>query len=319
MKNAIFLKTWVIALSIAFFGITSCTEEAKFDLNGKVINSTQNGVKNATVELLSGTQVVETATTDVNGNYILKAKEGSYQLRVTATGYNATVESIDLTGNQEKNVTLLGSATVMGRVLDSQSGQGIGNAAVKLNRSVGDKTSDAGYEIIVYTNLLGYYTINYCPVGTLVGIIEIENFLPREVLFNVTEGSNNIGDQTVVSPPQEGQLRIVLTWGATPSDLDSHLTGPNSLGGRFHVYYSNKVDGGAELDLDDVSSYGPETITIKQLRDGMYRYSVHNFSNQYSNGGQGIYDSPAKVEVYNSTGLIYSYLAPVFPANGGNT
>jgi hypothetical protein len=93
---------------------------------------------------------------------------------------------------------------------------------------------------------------------------------------------------------QANEARIILTWGENPSDLDSHLTGPepglaessSNDQDRFHVWFANRNanDGVANLDVDDVTSFGPETITIKPptgsstLRPGIYRYSVHHWS-----------------------------------------
>lgn len=55
-------------------------------------------------------------------------------------------------------------------------------------------------------------------------------------------------------------------------DLDSHLIGPTPAGGEFHVFYSHKIENeAAELDVDDTSSYGLETITIYQLIPATYR------------------------------------------------
>lgn len=44
----------------------------------------------------------------------------------------------------------------------------------------------------------------------------------------------------VYSGLKADQLRIVLRWGATPSDLDSHLVGPGD-DGKFHTFYSSKT------------------------------------------------------------------------------
>ena len=57
------------------------------------------------------------------------------------------------------------------------------------------------------------------------------------------------------------KFRIVLTWGESPSDLDSHLTIP-SYDKRSHVYYGLRNFGVLTnmLDRDDASSFGPETI-----------------------------------------------------------
>lgn len=98
-----------------------------------------------------------------------------------------------------------------------------------------------------------------------------------------------------------GSAKIKLTWGTDPSDLDSHLTGPTTgtngtVGTRFHVYYSNQgtltSSPFAELDVDDVTSFGPEVITINRFVTGTYRYSVHHYS-----GAGNIFTSPARVEL----------------------
>ena len=84
----------------------------------------------------------------------------------------------------------------------------------------------------------------------------------------------------------DDEYRIILTWGATPSDLDSHLVGPNMQGtGNFQVYFGNKQYKYedivyAELDVDDTTSSVPDTITIiKPIVAGTYKYSVHDFTN----------------------------------------
>ena len=93
-------------------------------------------------------------------------------------------------------------------------------------------------------------------------------------------------------------LTITLTWGAAPSDLDSHLIGP----GDMHVSY---IDQGsltsapfASLDVDDITSFGPEVVTVTRLAPGRYRYFVHNFSGTFSPGQTG---SPARVELRTTT------------------
>lgn len=52
-------------------------------------------------------------------------------------------------------------------------------------------------------------------------------------------------------------MRIVLNWGKNPLDLDSHLSYKNQ-----HIYWDVKQGLAANLDVDDVDSYGPETVTI---------------------------------------------------------
>lgn len=64
-----------------------------------------------------------------------------------------------------------------------------------------------------------------------------------------------------ISPVMENLdgLRVVLTWGQTPDDLDSHMIFPGN-----NIYFENKTGTDAELDVDDTDSYGPETITLQK-------------------------------------------------------
>jgi len=94
----------------------------------------------------------------------------------------------------------------------------------------------------------------------------------------------------------ENQVRIVLTWGASPPDLDSHLRGPaNCL-----TYYAAKQGcPGTNLDRDATGGYGPETITLTNPQPGVYRYKVHNYSRVSANlMTNGIGNQPATVTVY---------------------
>lgn len=89
-------------------------------------------------------------------------------------------------------------------------------------------------------------------------------------------------------------LTMTLTWGARPSDLDSHLFAPSGE----HVWYRGKgslADSPfANLDVDDTDSYGPEVVTISKLMVGTYKYSVHNYSTYFEGSITG---SSARVEL----------------------
>lgn len=101
------------------------------------------------------------------------------------------------------------------------------------------------------------------------------------------------------------QYRFVLTWGANPSDLDSHLFVPVSSGYSEVDYFNDTAsDSSANLDWDDTSSYGPETVTITRQNSGTYYYSIYNFS-----GGTSIKSSGATIKVYNGSTLIRTFTA----------
>ncbi|MDP1624616.1 MAG: S8 family serine peptidase [bacterium] len=108
--------------------------------------------------------------------------------------------------------------------------------------------------------------------------------------------------QTTTAP-----LYFVLTWGSSPSDLDSHLWLPPAT--PYHVYFARRGSQTAfpfaSLDRDDTTSYGPETIGILSYYAGTYKYAVY----QYSSSGT-LSASGAQVRVYRYGALIQTYNVP---------
>ncbi|MBK5301686.1 MULTISPECIES: tetratricopeptide repeat protein [Gammaproteobacteria] len=101
-------------------------------------------------------------------------------------------------------------------------------------------------------------------------------------------------------------LRVVLTWGATPSDLDSHMIFPGN-----NIYFQKRQGDDANLDVDDTTSYGPETITLEKKHFGeSYVYAVHDFSNGSESGSRDLSNSQAKVFVYMGQSLVRTYYVP---------
>ena len=108
-------------------------------------------------------------------------------------------------------------------------------------------------------------------------------------------------------------MRIVLTWGENPRDLDSHLVGPGVNGGRFHIYYGDRSyyqDGSydsddskyaAELDYDDRTSYGPEVTTIYKMTSGDYYFYVHDYTNGDDSTSTEMGMSGATVKIYRGS------------------
>lgn len=101
-------------------------------------------------------------------------------------------------------------------------------------------------------------------------------------------------------------MRVVLNWGATPSDLDSHLVYRDN-----HIYWDHQQGSNANLDVDDTDSYGPETITVEQRQVGdQYVYAVHDFSHRKSPSSNALSLSNARVMVYVGQSLVRSYYVP---------
>lgn len=71
-----------------------------------------------------------------------------------------------------------------------------------------------------------------------------------------------------------GIITATLTWGSNP-DLDLHVFEPNGT----HVYYANLLGISGYLDLDDVTSYGPEHyfVSCDTIETGTYRFGVNYY------------------------------------------
>ena len=84
-------------------------------------------------------------------------------------------------------------------------------------------------------------------------------------------------------------------------------------GASKHIYYSSKTGLNAALDVDDTSSYGPETITVSSIQDGTYRYYIYNFS------GGNICGSGATVNIYFGASTSPAYTLYVPTTGSGRT
>lgn len=109
-------------------------------------------------------------------------------------------------------------------------------------------------------------------------------------------------------------MRIVLTWGENPVDLDAHLKTPVIDGTPHHIFFlaalgyrrgSTDVSPNARLDLDDRTGFGPETVTITRFVKGTYHYFVHDFTQSDS-----LKQSGAVVSIYGEGGLLQTIKVP---------
>jgi hypothetical protein len=176
------------------------------------------------------------------------------------------------------------------------------------------------------TNSLGVASFSNLPSGaTSIGVVSPGYVSASQIAALNCTAVNTISvalsPSTGATALTSGQFRVILTWGLNPGDLDSHMTGPNtgvaSDTNRWHLYFGNKTAGGiCGLDVDDVSSYGPETVTCPvtgstgtTLLPGVYRYSVHHYS-----GSNNIGTSGASVRLEFANGTVYTYTPPTTAA-----
>jgi hypothetical protein len=114
--------------------------------------------------------------------------------------------------------------------------------------------------------------------GDLLGHGFIESYLEagqpakRRILNQIEQGL-----ATLVQPEGrggEGIITVTLTWGSQP-DVDLHVFEPSGT----HVYYLNPRGRSGFLDVDDVTSFGPEHYfaSCDSLETGTYRVGVNYF------------------------------------------
>ena len=118
-------------------------------------------------------------------------------------------------------------------------------------------------------------------------------------------------NSTITPVGDEEAYRVVLTWGYTPEDLDSHLNATLGIS-NDHIYYRRMTGSGSNLDVDDTTSYGPETITIPDISvySGKVMYSVHDYTNRDSDTSSEMSNSGAVVKVYKGGTLLETFYIP---------
>lgn len=188
----------------------------------------------------------------------------------------------------------------------------LGYATLNIRKGVNNKkgevigTYQADGDGIVYATL---------PLGMYTGEIVADGYV--DSYFTIAAKPDNTYMQSLTTPKlNENEIRIVLTWNDSPSDLDSHLFTPyqGDAGDMQHIGYYHRYDSyGNNLDVDDTTGYGPETITITNATAGNYKYYVSDYSN-LSSGVSDSYafsNSNATVRVYNKNGLQATFNVPV--------
>jgi len=206
--------------------------------------------------------------------------KGAYKARARING--VAVEKTFTVDKSAKDVVLMpdGKGWIKGRVTDAADGVGIPGATVSCE--------DAS----TTTDQYGAYTLEV-PADTIHLTFSAEEYISKEMDVTV-EPMQTLEDVNVsLTKKVEGAVRVVLTWGETPADLDSHLTWSGG-----HVYYQNMQQGEAMLDVDDTTSYGPETVTFTPQPGVAYTYYVHDYTNRENPSSSEMGASGAKVDIY---------------------
>ena len=213
-------------------------------------------------------------------------KHGIYLISCTVTdGYGATdVATIAI------EVTPVPGIGVSGTVLNAVDRSPVTNALVTI------------YGYTDTTNANGDYTILNVGTGNHGAAGSSDGYCPFNAPFVIPddyEGETFTYNFSMSPVLTAEQTRMILNWGETPPDLDSHLLTPIIDGSTYHIYYSSIGSYAeapyAKLDTDDTDGYGPETITINQSFSGTYIYYIKN----YNGVSDGLKNSGAVAQIYS--------------------
>jgi len=288
--------------------------------------------------------LVAEAITKEDGGYVLKVPihTTSYEIEINKPGYiSTTVYNVDTSFNA---VSLFQESIYMYRegqrpytirlnLIDALDGANINDAKVIIRRGINNRDGEIAEEFNLsdyhtmpqpswelYDDLYDYfhgdsyedlyeeafYDVQLYP-GNYTAEIQSPGYTSTYFTISTIEDGWEF-HSSVVPKVKDDEVRIVLSWGQTPSDLDSHLFFPDEQ----HIGYYNRQVGNSFLDRDDVDSYGPETITISNLNNGIYKYYVSDYTNcsQSNYNSKDMSHSFARVDIYDKNGLIGNFNVP---------
>ena len=257
-----------------------------------------------------GTNATEQELVD---NGFLKQQSSLYDLAVDGSGV--------------QTITNIRTGAVAGTTAAGSGSAGGGGAVGSVTGIVKNATNEvpiAGVAVCVRTGALcattngsGSYSIADVPAGPQTIDFTMTGFTTLAETVTITAGAATT-QSTALSPQlAAGDMRIVLTWGASPSDLDSYLWVSSGTEISYATTGSLSAAPFAQLDADDTTGFGPETVTISQLTTGTYTFSVNAL-------GGNFVPAETTVRVYGSSGLLREFAAPagsgdwwrVFTLNG---
>jgi hypothetical protein len=209
-----------------------------------------------------------------------------------------------------------GAPQLGGTVRNAVGGGAIAGALVDLKAGANAAQSDPSIQSTV-TDGAGGYSFGDLAAGDYTLWVTADGFIDGVVMGIAVSTATTV--DIALSPLQQaGETRIVLSWGATPPDLDSYLVVPDTIGGPpVHVYYGQTGSVAtypfAQLDNDVTNGYGPETITIYQQVAGTYQFRVHDYAAGDNAASTTLLGSGGRVDVYQNNELVQTFTVPNAP------
>jgi hypothetical protein len=226
------------------------------------------------------------------------------------------------------------SGTVYGKVLDAITGKPVPNASITF---AGQKVASDNDGYYVMRDIPATLTFDFYATRRFGFAPLVSNFIPllqngsTEILTATAANYTTYKNAQVRIRPQErtelnitlnpetpltgiGGYRIVLTWKQIPYDLDSYLATPPINDTTWTIFYKSRgfftKNPFTVLDIDARNGFGPETITIRRLFPGTYKYSIENVNASSNSNAVPLGGCGATVEVYSDTGFVQRFVVP---------
>lgn len=298
-------------------------ETEKGNIAGVIKNAANSyTISNALIRAYKNGDLIASTRTNGSGSYNLELPAGEYIVKISAGGFKTTKMAVtvrpDATTYNETFLLIFAGVNegyANGNTKNAITGQLLPD--VQINIRNGWNNEEGEIVKTITSNGNGYYEVEL-PAGWYTFECYKDGFITtyKNILVFVYDFMSQ--DISVAPELGEGYYRVVLTWGQDPSDLDSHLFG-STPDYSYRVYYGDKNgydDEGnivANLDVDDTTSFGPETTTFLIEENGKYDFYIDWFS------GSGTWaSSGGKVEVYNGAYLINTYFVPSVSNRNGS-
>lgn len=324
-------KTFVVSKNRQTVTLTLLSADSI--LEGTIVDANNNSaaIGGASIKVSKDGVVVASAESNSNGEFSVAVPDGSLKVDISKDGYLpfTSMETVYDSEHHSMGLVRLTPGTGMGGfrgvIRDATDNSPLSNVELKLykgwnsdgeaNTAIRTLTTNNNGEfrydtITVFGKVIGLPSGNYTLRASKDGYSDTSYNI---VIYPGTTDENPSINETMSPSMNEGYYRVILTWGSTPSDLDSHLVADTDTGSDIHVYYGDKEPspGYANLDRDDVDSYGPETITITNF-EGLknIRYAIHDYTNRSSSSSTAMAHSDATVRVFKGNHLLRTFQVP---------
>ena len=317
------------------------TADITQNIMSNVVNSSGNSLDGVNVSISLRNSNINftpiTATTSSGSYSATVPKYRDYVITYTKEGYSSVTQNYSSFENiNPTNIVMFTpdeittAVTPSLNITDSRNGTTIGDVTIKIrngaNNRLGIISTQTNSDNVTSEGLSltpGIYTFELSKTGystkyQTVTITAATTRLNFDLLsFNTASNVNSSAFAT-----------IIVRWGENPRDVDSYLLF-NNTNPQAVIYYENQSYGAipsdknnpcatsdvvASLDLDDTTSYGPETTSICDGSKGPFEFKLHHFS-----GSSNIGASPTSVELITRNGSRYEFVAPTTGFAGNDT